>query len=129
MVMNIRRVGVGTFLAVVATLLLPRRTLRENPDAPAIANIRAIHTAETEFFSRYGRYGGLSELGPTGADLLPVELAEGRLQGYTFVVKASGSGYTVQTAPIKPDRARFRSYYSDQSFVIHETRAQAQSQR
>jgi hypothetical protein len=127
--MNIRRVTVGTFLALAAALFHPVRTHRENPDAPAIANIRTIHAAETEFFSRYGRYGGLSELGPTGADLLPIELAEGRLQGYTFVVRPSGSGYAVQAAPIKPERAHFRSYYSDQSLFIHETCAQAQSQR
>jgi hypothetical protein len=44
-----------------------------------------------------------------------------RLQGYTFLVRTRGSGYTVQTAPINRDRTRFRSYYSDQSLVIHES--------
>jgi hypothetical protein len=119
--MNLRRMSVGTFVALAARLFLPRRTLRENPDAPAMANIRAIHSAEIEFFSRYGRYGGLSELGPAGADLLGGELAEGHLQGYTFLVRTSEFGYAIQSAPINRDRMHFRSYYSDQSLVIHES--------
>jgi hypothetical protein len=112
---------VGTFLALAAALFLPPRTHRENPDAPAIANIRTIHAAEIEFFSRYGRYGGLAELGPVGAGILLGELAGGRSQGHTFLIRTNEFGYTIQTAPIKRDQTHFRSYYSDHSLAIRQS--------
>jgi hypothetical protein len=116
--MNLARVGAGAFLAVAASLFLPRPTHRENADASTIANIRTIHLTESELFSRYGRFARLSELGPAGAGFLGSELAEGRLQGETFLVRLSRSGYTIQTARIDVIRASFRSFYSDQTLVV-----------
>jgi len=114
------RVTVGVFLTLAAVLFMPRPTHRENSDAPLIADIRSIHIAESEFFSRYGRYASLSELGQRGIGLLGGELAEGRSQPQAFLLRITGSGYTIQTAPIDHGPTRFRSFYSDQTLVIRE---------
>src|SRR5690242_6720070 len=119
--MKWRRLTIGVFLAMVAVLFMPRRTHQENSVAPLIADIRSIHTAEIEFFSRYGRYATLSELGQGGIDLLGRELAEGRSKAQTVRLRITGAGYTIQTAPIDHSRTRFRSFYSDQTLVIRES--------
>jgi hypothetical protein len=128
--MKLGRFSVGVFLALALALLMPRTTHRESPDGPliadirnihVIADIRNIHVAELEFFSRYGRYATLSEMGPSGVGLLGSELAEGRTRGQNFVLRVSGSGYTIQTAPTDGSRGRFRSYYSDETLVVRES--------
>lgn len=119
--MKIGRLSGGVFLALTLAVFLPRATHRESLDGPLIASMRSIHVAELEFFSRYGRYATLSEMGPSGVGLIGSELAEGRTQGHSFVLRVSGSGYTIQTAPTDGSRGRFRSYYSDETLVVRES--------
>jgi hypothetical protein len=60
----------------------------------AIANIRAIHTAQQEYRSLYGKYAtSLAERGPPvtvagagAADLIDITLAGGEKGGYRFVL-------------------------------------------
>jgi hypothetical protein len=119
--MKLGRLSVGVFLALALALFLPRATHRESLDGPLIASIRTIHVAELEFFSRYGRYATLSEMGPSGVGLLRSEFAEGRTRGHNVVLRVSGSGYMIQTVPTDGSRGRFRSYYSDETLVVRES--------
>lgn len=122
--MKWRRVTAGVILALGAILFMPRATHRESSDAPPIADIRRIHIAETEFFSRYGRYAALAELGQRGIGVLGGELAEGRSQAHAVVsLTITGSGYTIQMALIDRSGTRYRSLYSDQALIIRERRA------
>ena len=118
--MKLGRFSAGVFLALVLALFMPRATHRESADGPLIADIRNIHIAELKFFSRYGRYATLSEMGPSGAGLIGNELAE-RLTRHSIILRVIGSGYTIQTAPIDGSRGRLRWYHSDQTLVIRES--------
>ncbi len=119
--MKWKRVTVGVFVTSAAILFMPRPTHRENLDAPLMADIRTIHIAESEFYSRYGRYASLSELSQRGRDVLGEELAEGRSQTHRLFLTATGSRYTIQTAPINRGPAPYRSFYSDQTLVIRQS--------
>lgn len=59
--MNIGRVAVLALVAVSVLLLVPSEIRRESEPA-VLEDIRRIQTAEVEYFSRYRRFGGLSEL-------------------------------------------------------------------
>jgi hypothetical protein len=100
-----------------------------SPEQPAIAAIRTIHTAQTQYYSQFNRYAtSLAQLGPPAsgtanpfaADLIGADLANGRYQGYIFTVTGSESGYIVQAVPEVFNTGRGRAFYSDQTMVLHE---------
>jgi hypothetical protein len=88
--MNIGRAAVLALVAVAVLLLLPSEIRRESEPA-ILEDLRRIHTAEVEYFSRYRRFGGLSEFGSHGAGLLTDDLAEGRSHGFRFIVRLTPS--------------------------------------
>ena len=117
--MNIGRVAVLALVAVAVLLLVPSEIRRESE--PAVLEERRIQTAEVEYFSRYRRFGGLSELGSDGAGLLTDDLAEGRSQGFRFIVRLTPLGYTIQAVPTEQGASRFRSFFSDQTLKFRES--------
>lgn len=116
-------------ILIIVAAALPRLT-RARMFAEETAAIRAvsvIHTAQTQYYSQYGRYAAtLAELGPptsgaagpNGADLLDRELSEGRKGGYLFTVAASQQGYTVNAQPKQFGTNGSRTFYSDQTQLI-----------
>ena len=102
--------------AIILTLdvLLPRRVGKSDmsPETRVIATVRAIHTAETQYYSQYGRYAStLQELQP---------LIDGSLTGgYRFALAGNPGGYVVLAVP-EVLRAGSRTFYSDQTMVVHE---------
>ena len=91
--------------------------------------IKTIHTAQVQYQSQYGRYAAsLTELGPpasgapntSAADLIGNDLANGEKQGYQFTVAPVPGGYVVNAVPVAYNSSGSRSFYSDQSMVIHE---------
>jgi type IV pilus assembly protein PilA len=95
----------------------------------ALQAIKALHQAETMYYSQYGKYAGsLAELGPptTGAagpaaaDLIQEDLATGEKQGYKFTVAASQGGYIINAAPVAFGNSGSRTFYSDQSMTIRQ---------
>ncbi len=95
----------------------------------AIKQIQTIHSAQTQYYSQFGKYAtALTELGPppsgnagpSGADLISNDLAKGTKTGYTFTVQGTPTGYTVNANPVSFNGTGRRSFFSDQSFVIHE---------
>jgi prepilin-type N-terminal cleavage/methylation domain-containing protein len=95
----------------------------------ALQAIKAIHQAETMYYSQYGKYAGsLTELGPptTGAagpaaaDLIQEDLASGEKQGYKFTVTAVQGGYVINAAPVAFGNSGSRTFYSDQSMAIRQ---------
>jgi hypothetical protein len=93
----------------------------------AIGKIRSIHQAETQYYAQFGKYAlSLTELGPPAgapaspsrADLISKELADGKSDGYTFVVRAKPNGYTVNADPEQFNVTGRRSFYSDESLAI-----------
>lgn len=116
-------------ILIIVAAALPRLT-RARMFAEETAAIRAvsvIHTAQTQYYSQFGRYATtLTELGPptsgtagpTGADLLDRELSEGRKGGYLFAVQGNPQGYTVSAQPKQFGTNGSRTFFSDQTQLI-----------
>ncbi len=82
--------------------------------------ITTIHTAETQYYSQYGKYAtSLTELGPNGADLINRDLASGEKGGFKFVVQQTPAGYALSVTPTAFGTSGTHTYYSDQSMAIH----------
>jgi type IV pilus assembly protein PilA len=82
-----------------------------------------------QYQSQYGRYAtSLAELGPpasgapspAAADLIGNDLAGGLKQGYKFTVTGTQGGYVVNANPVSYGNDGTRTFYSDQSMVIHQ---------
>ena len=85
----------------------------------AILNIRSINNAQVQYYTQFGRYArSLSELGPSGAGLLPADSAAGTKGGYTFTLHSSPTGYTLNANPVKYGSTGRRTFFSDESLVI-----------
>jgi hypothetical protein len=107
----------------VSAALMPRTIAVGCNVDPLSSNIQAVRTiiairqTETHFHSQNGRYGSLWEL--AWADLIPASLGKGRSYDYQFEVELVGSTYTIRAQPA--DREGRRSFFLDQSGVIHES--------
>lgn len=116
-------------ILIIVAAALPRLT-RARMFAEETAAIRAvsvIHTAQTQYYSQFGRYAtSLAELGPpasgsagpNGADLVDRELSEGRKGGYLFNVQGTQQGYVVSAQPKQFGTNGSRTFYSDQTQII-----------
>jgi len=122
---------VVSIILILITIAVPKFTnaQRYTRETAAIQAIKAIHTAEVQFQSQYGRYAvSLTELGPpasgaanaSSADLIGNDLANGEKQGYRFTVSAVPGGYIVNAVPVAYGSSGSRSFYSDQTMTVRE---------
>ena len=128
---GVRRGILALGLVMLIGLLTPLRLGRQHDSQQtgAIAAIRTLHTAQVEFYSRYGRYAAsLTELGPppsgaaspSAADLIGNDLAVGEKSGYQFTLTATPEGYAINSDPVAFNSRAGRTFYSDQTLVIRE---------
>ncbi len=117
-------------ILIITAIAAPQVTkfLMSGRETAAIGDIRTLHQAQTQYYSQFGRYAAsLAELGPpvsgasgtAAADLIPKGLAEGKNAGYVFTVAPSPTGYTISAVPEQFNTTGRRTFYSDQSLVIH----------
>jgi len=122
---------VVSIILILITIAVPKFTNAQKytRETAAIQAIKAIHTAEVQYQSQFGRYAAsLTELGPpasgaantSAADLIGNDLANGEKQGYKFTVAPVPGGYTVNAVPVAYGSSGSRSFYSDQSMVVRE---------
>ena len=122
---------VVSIILILITIAVPKFTRAQmyTRETAAIQAIKAIHTAEVQFQSQFGRYAAsLTELGPpasgapspSAADLIGNDLANGEKQGYKFTLAATQGGYTVNAVPVSYGNSGSRSFYSDQTMVVRE---------
>lgn len=117
-------------ILIIAAIAIPKinnqRMLAQ--EMAAIQQIKSIHTAETQYYSQFGKYATtLTELGPpasgapgpAASDLLPKNLSEGTNTGYKFTVQGSPTGYVVTAIPVQFGSSGRRTFFSDQTLVIH----------
>ena len=118
-------------ILIIITIAVPRynRVQMYMRETAAIKAIQTIHQMETQYQSQYGRYAvSLAELGPpasgapspAAADLIGNDLAQGIKQGYKFTVNGIAGGYQINANPEVYNSSGSRSFYSDQTMVIHE---------
>jgi type IV pilus assembly protein PilA len=118
-------------ILIILAVALPKldKARMHSQEMAAIRQIGTIHTAQTQYFSQFGRYAtSLAELGPpasgaagpSGADLIPGDLAAGLKTGYQFTVQGTPTGYHVNANPTTFGSTGRRTFFSDQSMVIRE---------
>ena len=118
-------------ILIIAAIAVPKlnNTRMNAQEMAAVRQIHTIHTAQIQYYSQFGKYAiSLAELGPPAsgaagpqaADLLPKTLAEGKNSGYIFTVQGAPTGYTVNANPEAFNSTGRRTFFSDQTQVIHQ---------
>ena len=119
-----------SIILIIITIAVPKfqRAQMTARQTAAIQAIRAIHTAEVEYQSQYGRYANsLTELGPpasgapssAAADLIGNDVTNGVKEGYKFTLTGTQGGYVITAVPVSYGTSGSVSYYSDQSMTVH----------
>jgi prepilin-type N-terminal cleavage/methylation domain-containing protein len=121
-------VAIILILAAIAAPKLNQNRMHAQETA-AIREMQTIHTAQTQYYSQFGRYAtNLAELGPpaggqegpSAANLIPGELAKGQKSGYKFTLTGGPGGYTLQAVPEVFGNTGRRTFFSDQTLVIRQ---------
>ncbi|HNY42673.1 MAG TPA: prepilin-type N-terminal cleavage/methylation domain-containing protein [Bryobacteraceae bacterium] len=118
-------------ILVIAAIAVPKlNTARmHSQEMAAIRQINTIHTAQTQYFSQFGKFAeNLQQLGPpaggtagpAAADLISGDLAKGIKTGYQFTVAPTKEGYQVTAIPQAFNSTGRRTFFSDQSLVVRE---------
>lgn len=116
-------------ILVIAAIAVPKlnRTRMYSMEMAAIRHIQAIHTAQTQYYSQFGKFATtMAELGPpasgaagpSASDLLPGDLASGKKGGYIFKLAGGPGGYTINADPEVFNTTGSRTFFSDQTMVI-----------
>lgn len=122
---------VVAIILVIASIAIPKinQQRMQAHEMAAIRTITTIHTAQTQYFSQFGRYATtLAELGPpasgqpgpSAADLIPGDLAQGTKSGYNFTLTGTPTGYSITAVPVAFNNTGRRTFYSDQTLVIRQ---------
>ena len=130
MVQNRRRRGftlielmiVIAIILIIAAIAVPKMNnqMMAAHEMAAIRQITTIHQAETQYYSQFGKYAALTELGPpasgtagpSAADLIPKILADGKNSGYVFTVQNTATGYAVTAVPETFNSTGRRTFFS-----------------
>jgi type IV pilus assembly protein PilA len=118
-------------ILIIAAIAVPKmnKQIMAAHEMAAIRTITTIHTAETQYYSQFGRYAqNLAELGPpasgaagpAAADLIQKSLADGKASGFVFTVAGSPTGYSVSAVPDQFGSSGSRTFFSDQTLVIRQ---------
>jgi prepilin-type N-terminal cleavage/methylation domain-containing protein len=118
-------------ILIIAAIAVPKLNNQRMAaqEMAAVRQIHTIHTAQIQYYSQFGRYAtNLAELGPptsgspgpAGADLIPKTLTEGKNTGYVFTVQKTPTGYGVNANPEAFNSSGRRTFYSDETQVIHQ---------
>lgn len=118
-------------ILVIAAIAAPKliSARMQSQEMAAIRQINTLHTAQTQYMSQFGKFAeSLPQLGPpasgspgpAAADLIPGDLAQGQKTGYVFTMVGTKDGYTVNAVPQVFNSTGRRTFFSDQSMVVHE---------
>src|SRR3954470_11830948 len=118
-------------ILIIITIAVPKfnQTQMYMRETAAVKAIQTIHQMEVQYQSQFGRYANsLAELGPpqsgqpgpASADLIGRDLSEGEKQGYKFTLTGVNGGYSIQASPVTYGSSGRKSFFSDQTMVIHE---------
>jgi type IV pilus assembly protein PilA len=124
-----------TIILIIIMIAAPRlsRARMYSQETAAIAAIKTIHTAQVQYYSQFQKYAtSLAELGPpasgaagpSAADLIGNDLANGVKSGYKFSVTGNQGGYIVTAVPETYNVTGSRTFYSDQSMTVRQNYGQ-----
>jgi len=119
-------------ILIIITVAVPKyqSAMKFARETAVMEAIKTIHSAEQLYYSTYGKYAtSLTELGPptggsapnpSAGDYIDGTLAAGIKGGYKFTVTANNGGYAVNANPVTFGVDGGRTFYSDQSHILHE---------
>jgi len=119
-----------SIILIIITIAVPKFQHAQmlTRETAAIQAIRAIHTGEVEYYSQYGKYAvSLTELGPpasgapsaAAADVIGNDVSGGEKQGYKYTLTGTPGGYVINAIPVAYGTSGSRTFFSDQSMVVH----------
>ena len=121
---------IAIILIILAIAVPKLGSAKMNANEMAVLReIQTVTTTQTQYMSQFGRYATtLAELGPPtsggpgpqAADLIPGSLASGDKDGYIFTLAATPQGYTLNVNPKAYNSTGRRTFYCDQSMIIHQ---------
>jgi type IV pilus assembly protein PilA len=123
---------VVAIILVLAAIAAPKFNQQRmlSQETAAIGAIKTLQTAQTQYYSQFGRYANtLVELGPpaggqegpSAANLIPADLAtKGLKSGYKFTMAGGPGGWSVSAVPETFGNTGRRTFFSDQSGVIRQ---------
>ena len=98
-------------------------------ETAVMREMHTIHQAQVQYSAQFGKYAAsLSELGPplngasgpAAANLIPGHLASGGKDGYVFTMTSTSGGFSVHANPETFGQTGRRTFYLDESGVIHQ---------
>jgi type IV pilus assembly protein PilA len=118
-------------ILIILAVAMPRlsKSRMYAQEMAALQAIKAIHSAQTMYYSTFGKYAEtLAALGPptsgaagpAASDLIQEDLATGEKQGYKFTLTATPGGYVINANPIAFGTSGSRTFYSDQNMAIRQ---------
>jgi type IV pilus assembly protein PilA len=121
-----------SIILIIAAIAVPKmnKQLMLAREQAAIRQIGTIHQGETQYYSQFGKYAqSLAELGPpasgapgpSAADIIPKNLADGKNSGYLFTVVGSPTGYSITANAETFNSTGSRNFFSDQTLVIRQS--------
>ena len=118
-------------ILIILTIAVPKlSTAQMNAREMAVVReIQTINTAQAQYMSQFGKFATtMAELGPpasggpgaSAADLIPGSLSSGEKDGYTFVLAATPSGYSLNVNPKVYNSSGRRTFFTDQNMIIRQ---------
>jgi prepilin-type N-terminal cleavage/methylation domain-containing protein len=118
-------------IVVVLTVAIPNllKAKLSATETMVLREVQTIGQAEIQYASLFGKYAAtLAELGPpaTGiagpqaAELIPGKLASGEKNGYLYTLTLTSTGFAVSASPKEFGNTGRRTFYLDQSGVVHQ---------
>ena len=118
-------------ILIILTIAVPRLSVAQMNarEMAVVREIQTVNTAQAQYRSQFGKFASsMAELGPpasggpgpSAADLIPGSLSSGEKDGYSFVLTATPSGYTLTVNPKVYNTTGRRTFYSDQNMIIHQ---------
>ena len=116
-------------ILIIAAIALPNlKTARMNAlEMAAIKHIETLNTAQTSYYSTFGKYApSLQALGPGEGDtsgpdasgLIPEDLASGEKGGYRFTLQAADHQFTLNADPVVFNSTGRRTFFCDESLIV-----------
>jgi type IV pilus assembly protein PilA len=123
---------VVAIILIILGVAVPQynKAMMHGREMAAIQQLKTLQTAQTQYMSQFGRFAiTLAELGPaaagapegpSAAGLIPQSLASGSNSGYNFTLAGQASGYAVTAIPAAFGQTGRRTFFSDQTGIVHE---------
>ncbi len=122
-------VAIISVLIVAGAKYLPTYLMNAR-ETGAMAQMRNIHLAQTQYNSQFGRYAKTLEelgppesgqMGPSGAALISGDMATEKVKsGFRFEMEGNEAGYEIRAMPTAFNGTGRRTFYSDQTQIIRQ---------